>query len=31
VDEKARRVEEVADRVRAKFGARAVVPGALAA
>ncbi|MFD7691725.1 hypothetical protein [Streptomyces sp. NPDC059805] len=31
VDEKARRVEEVADRVRAKFGAHAVVPGALAA
>ncbi|MFF4153219.1 hypothetical protein ACFYZU_23775 [Streptomyces sp. NPDC001651] len=31
VDEKARRVEEVADRVRAKFGARAVVPGTLAA
>ncbi|MGW0147861.1 DNA polymerase Y family protein [Streptomyces sp. NPDC003333] len=31
VDEKARRVEEAADRVRARFGARAVVPGALAA
>ncbi|MEU6542190.1 hypothetical protein [Streptomyces sp. NPDC046859] len=31
VDEKARRVEEVADRVRAKFGARAMLPGALAA
>jgi nucleotidyltransferase/DNA polymerase involved in DNA repair len=31
VDEKVRRVEEVADRVRAKFGPRAVLPGALAA
>jgi hypothetical protein len=31
VDEKARRIEEVADRVRAKFGPRAVIPGALAA
>ncbi|MET7381304.1 hypothetical protein ABZT08_21180 [Streptomyces sp. NPDC005526] len=31
VDEKARRVEEAADRVRARFGPRAVVPGALAA
>jgi len=30
VDEKARRIEEVADRVRAKFGPRAVIPGALA-
>lgn len=30
-DEKLRRVEEVADRVRAKFGPFAVVPGALAA
>ncbi|WP_369168254.1 hypothetical protein AB5J49_10320 [Streptomyces sp. R28] len=30
-DEKARRIEEVADRARAKFGARAVMPGALAA
>ncbi|MCH0555458.1 hypothetical protein [Streptomyces sp. MUM 16J] len=30
VDEKARRIEEVADRVRAKFGPRAVMPGALA-
>ncbi|USQ87454.1 hypothetical protein NFX46_29290 [Streptomyces phaeoluteigriseus] len=30
-DEKARRVEEVADRARAKFGPRAVMPGALAA
>ncbi|MEU6593563.1 hypothetical protein ABZ923_30820 [Streptomyces sp. NPDC046881] len=30
VDEKARRVEEVADRVRAKFGPRAVMPGTLA-
>lgn len=31
VDEKARRIEEVTDRVRAKFGAGAVFPGALAA
>ncbi|MGW0331997.1 DNA polymerase Y family protein [Streptomyces sp. NPDC003011] len=31
VDEKLRRVEEVADRARAKFGPRAVMPGALAA
>ncbi|QHA03809.1 hypothetical protein GQF42_11455 [Streptomyces broussonetiae] len=31
VDEKARRIEEVADRARAKFGPRAVIPGALAA
>ena len=31
VDEKARRIEEVADRVRAKFGPGAVRPGALAA
>ncbi|MFE3637661.1 hypothetical protein [Streptomyces sp. NPDC059168] len=31
VDEKVRRVEEVADRLRAKFGPRAVVPGTLAA
>ncbi|MFJ4424431.1 DNA polymerase Y family protein [Streptomyces bobili] len=31
VDEKARRIEEVADRARAKFGPRAVMPGALAA
>jgi nucleotidyltransferase/DNA polymerase involved in DNA repair len=31
VDEKARRIEEVADRVRAQFGPRAVIPGALAA
>ncbi|MFI9821880.1 DNA polymerase thumb domain-containing protein [Streptomyces sp. NPDC052013] len=31
VDEKVRRLEEVADRVRAKFGPRAVMPGALAA
>ncbi|WP_128436897.1 DNA polymerase Y family protein [Streptomyces cyaneus] len=30
LDEKARRIEEVADRARAKFGARAVMPGALA-
>ncbi|MEU1182012.1 hypothetical protein ABZ464_31125 [Streptomyces sp. NPDC005820] len=30
-DEKVRRVEEVADRVRAKFGPGAVIPGALAA
>ncbi|MFD8390127.1 hypothetical protein ACFV2N_13220 [Streptomyces sp. NPDC059680] len=29
VDEKARRIEEVADRARAKFGPRAVMPGAL--
>ncbi|MER6568925.1 hypothetical protein ABT288_22755 [Streptomyces sp. NPDC001093] len=29
VDEKVRRVEEVADRARAKFGPRAVMPGAL--
>ncbi|MFD7436666.1 hypothetical protein [Streptomyces sp. NPDC059861] len=31
VDEKVRRIEEVADRVRAKFGPRAVIPGSLAA
>ncbi|WP_189778229.1 DNA polymerase Y family protein [Streptomyces tauricus] len=31
VDEKVRRLEEVADRVRKKFGAGAVIPGALAA
>ncbi|MFI6036445.1 DNA polymerase thumb domain-containing protein [Streptomyces sp. NPDC051315] len=31
VDEKARRLEEVADRARAKFGPRAVMPGGLAA
>ncbi|WP_435613047.1 DNA polymerase Y family protein [Streptomyces sp. bgisy159] len=31
VDEKVRRVEEVADRARAKFGPRAIVPGTLAA
>ncbi|MFF7371474.1 DNA polymerase Y family protein [Streptomyces tricolor] len=31
VDEKARRIEEVADRARARFGPRAVMPGALAA
>ncbi|MFF5537573.1 hypothetical protein ACFY71_34780 [Streptomyces cinerochromogenes] len=31
VDEKARRIEEVADRARAKFGPRAVIPGSLAA
>jgi nucleotidyltransferase/DNA polymerase involved in DNA repair len=30
-DEKARRIEEVADRARAKFGPRAVMPGTLAA
>ncbi|WP_330456930.1 hypothetical protein OIB37_08565 [Streptomyces sp. NBC_00820] len=30
-DEKIRRIEEVADRARAKFGPRAVVPGTLAA
>jgi len=30
VDEKARRIEEVADRARAKFGPRAVMPGTLA-
>ncbi|MEU0674090.1 hypothetical protein ABZ330_14560 [Streptomyces sp. NPDC006172] len=30
-DEKARRIEEVADRARAKFGPRAVMPGGLAA
>ncbi|MEU5593573.1 hypothetical protein [Streptomyces sp. NPDC020298] len=30
VDDKARRIEEVADRARAKFGPRAVMPGALA-
>jgi nucleotidyltransferase/DNA polymerase involved in DNA repair len=29
-DDKARRIEEVADRARARFGPRAVVPGALA-
>ncbi|MGX1913358.1 DNA polymerase Y family protein [Streptomyces phaeochromogenes] len=31
VDEKVRRVEEVADRIRAKFGPRAVMPGSLVA
>ncbi|MGY6020744.1 DNA polymerase Y family protein [Streptomyces spinosirectus] len=31
VDEKARRIEEAADRVRAKFGPRAVMPGAMVA
>ncbi|MEU4110533.1 hypothetical protein [Streptomyces sp. NPDC027717] len=31
VDEKARRIEEVADLARAKFGPRAVMPGSLAA
>ncbi|MGW0758087.1 DNA polymerase Y family protein [Streptomyces sp. NPDC002814] len=31
VDEKARRIEEVADRARAKFGPHAVMPGTLAA
>ncbi|KES03025.1 DNA polymerase [Streptomyces toyocaensis] len=31
LDEKARRIEEVADRARARFGPRAVMPGALAA
>ncbi|MEI5099732.1 hypothetical protein RB200_15595 [Streptomyces sp. PmtG] len=31
VDEKARRIEEVADRAREKFGPGAIVPGALAA
>ncbi|KUN92854.1 DNA polymerase Y family protein [Streptomyces caeruleatus] len=31
LDEKARRLEEVADRVRAKFGPHAVMPGSLAA
>ncbi|GAA4000707.1 DNA polymerase Y family protein [Streptomyces plumbiresistens] len=31
VDEKLRRIEEVADRARAKFGPRAVMPGTLAA
>ncbi|MET9446899.1 DNA polymerase Y family protein [Streptomyces cinerochromogenes] len=31
MDEKARRIEEVADRARAKFGPRAVIPGSLAA
>lgn len=31
LDEKARRIEEVADRARAKFGPHAVMPGALAA
>ncbi|NEA50061.1 hypothetical protein G3I35_28300, partial [Streptomyces sp. SID10815] len=31
VDEKARRIEEVADRARARFGPRAVMPGTLAA
>ncbi|MFD3503355.1 hypothetical protein ACFWWT_34105 [Streptomyces sp. NPDC058676] len=31
VDEKLRRIEEVADRVRAKFGPRAAMPGTLAA
>ncbi|NGO13210.1 hypothetical protein G5C60_37845 [Streptomyces sp. HC44] len=30
VDEKARRIEEVADKARAKFGPRAVIPGTLA-
>ncbi|MCZ9343544.1 hypothetical protein NGM37_37910, partial [Streptomyces sp. TRM76130] len=31
VDEKARRIEEAADRARARFGPRAVIPGSLAA
>ncbi|PZT69862.1 hypothetical protein DN402_27410 [Streptomyces sp. SW4] len=31
VDDKVRRIEEVADRARAKFGPRAVMPGSLAA
>ncbi|MFG3161980.1 hypothetical protein ACGFY8_19210 [Streptomyces sp. NPDC048232] len=31
VDEKVRRIEEVADRARAKFGPKAVMPGSLAA
>ncbi|MFF7259998.1 hypothetical protein ACFZCL_06870 [Streptomyces sp. NPDC008159] len=31
VDEKLRRIEEVADRARAKFGPRAILPGTLAA
>ncbi|GGS33964.1 hypothetical protein AB0E75_27115 [Streptomyces griseoviridis] len=31
VDEKVRRIEEAADRARARFGPRAVIPGALAA
>ncbi|MFF9818810.1 hypothetical protein [Streptomyces sp. NPDC014006] len=31
VDDRVRRIEEVADRARARFGARAVMPGALAA
>ncbi|MEV6123425.1 hypothetical protein AB0M23_23395 [Streptomyces sp. NPDC052077] len=31
VDERARRIEEVADRARARFGPRAVMPGSLAA
>ncbi|MFD8523285.1 hypothetical protein ACFV2D_25155 [Streptomyces capillispiralis] len=31
VDEKVRRIEEVADRLRARFGPRAVMPGTLAA
>ncbi|GGT18192.1 DNA polymerase Y family protein [Streptomyces chromofuscus] len=31
VDDKVRRIEEVADRARAKFGPRAVIPGSLAA
>ncbi|MFD5607612.1 hypothetical protein ACFWI5_31940, partial [Streptomyces sp. NPDC127064] len=31
VDENARRIEEVADRARARFGPRAVIPGTLAA
>ncbi|MET7681853.1 hypothetical protein [Streptomyces sp. NPDC005423] len=31
VDEKVRRIEQVADRARAKFGPRAVMPGSLAA
>ncbi|MET8452355.1 hypothetical protein [Streptomyces sp. NPDC005209] len=31
VDEKVRRIEEVADRARARFGPRAVMPGSLAA
>ncbi|MGV9243436.1 DNA polymerase Y family protein [Streptomyces sp. NPDC003710] len=31
VDEKVRRLEEVADRARARFGPRAVIPGSLAA
>jgi hypothetical protein len=31
VDDKLRRIEEVADRARAKFGPRAILPGTLAA